>query len=62
MIAPEVTLEATVTAASATSVTLTPTVDTWDRQSVGAVTTVTIAGTGLKGFATGNRVRVRING
>lgn len=59
---PEMTIATTVTAASATSVTLTPTVDRWDKSEGGVITTLTIAGTGLAGYTVGDRVRVRVNG
>jgi len=59
---PELTIATTVTAASATSVVLTPTVDTWDRAGSGVITTLTIAGTGLAGYTVGDRVRVRVSG
>jgi hypothetical protein len=58
----QMTLQGKVTAASATSVTVTPGVDTWDSRCAGTITTLTIAGTGMSGFAVGDPLTVRISG
>ena len=57
---PEFRVLRRVTAASATAVTVTPSVDTMDTGGSGQVSTVTINGTGLKGFAVGDSLAVKI--
>ena len=63
MVTPELTVETTVTTVtSTTSFVLTPTVDRWDQNEGGKISTITVAGTGFTGYRVGDRVRVRING
>ena len=57
---PEVRLDTKVTTATGTSIVLTPTVDTWDRQAGGVLATVTLTGTGFTGVAVGDRIHVRL--
>jgi hypothetical protein len=58
MVTPEIRVHGRVTAASATSVTVTPGT-AHDAAAAGTISTVTIAGTGLKGFAVGDPIAVR---
>jgi hypothetical protein len=59
---PELRVQGTVTTATVTALTVTPSVDTMDKQAGGAIATVVVNGTGLgaTGVAVGDRVEVRI--
>jgi hypothetical protein len=54
MVVAETRFDCRVTSASATSVQLEPTADTWDRASFGQLSTITLSGTQLRGFAVGD--------
>jgi hypothetical protein len=60
----QLTVQGTVTASTATAITVTPSVDTWDRAvGGGLITTVVINGTTLTGLGArvGDRITVRLN-
>jgi hypothetical protein len=61
MKAPEVRLQGTVTASTATVLTFVPS-GAKDANAIGAtITDLKITGTGLAGFAVGDRLNIRIN-
>lgn len=62
MKAAQVTLVGKVTTSTATAVTITPGVDSMDRQAGGVVSTVVINGTGLVGYPVGSPITVRVSG
>ena len=62
MKAPQIVVQGRVTAASATAVTVTPGVNTWDTKAGGAITTVVVNGTGLVGYAVGDPITVTLAG
>jgi hypothetical protein len=60
----QLTVQGTVTASTATAITVTPSVDTWDRACAGGIiTTLVINGTTLTGLGArvGDRITVRLN-
>ena len=59
---PQAPINGTVTAATATAVTITPGVDTMDKGAVGAsITTVVLNGTGFSQFRVGDNITVRVS-
>lgn len=59
MVTPEIRVPGTVTAASATSVVVTPNT-LHDAAAGGTISTVTIAGTSLRGYAVGDHIVVKL--
>ena len=59
---PQITVQGKVTAASATAVTVTPGVSTWDVNAGGKLNTVVLNGTGLVGYAVGDPITVTVSG
>jgi hypothetical protein len=59
---PELRIQGTLTAGTATALTITPSVDSMDNKPGGTITTVVVNGTGLTGagVAVGDRLEVRI--
>jgi hypothetical protein len=57
---PQLTIMGRVTAASATSVQVTPHGDTWDSKGSGTIATITISGSNLAGFHLNDPLAVRI--
>ena len=58
---PELQIRGKVTTANATGTVVTPGPDTNDVRPGGAITSVTLTGTGLTGFAVGDPITLRIN-
>jgi hypothetical protein len=50
-----------VTGVTATAITITPSGESWDRQGTGAITTVTISGTGLVGWHVNEPIHIRVS-
>ena len=62
MKAPQIVVQGRVTAASATVVTVTPGVSTWDVNAGGKLNTIDLKGTGLVGYAVGDPITVTVSG